>query len=109
MDRRQLTHLRLVSAVRQVNRFVEFARKSGHTVNVIGMFVRDENGINIVWCQVETIQATDGFFDGETKINQQAGGTIINNGTVTLAATAEGSKAHCLSRVFLDQLQQTLF
>ena len=86
----QLPHAaQLVGAVCQIHRGLEFTRESRDSMAMIRMFVSHKYGIDTFRIEIKAIQSPNRVFQGKAKIDQKAGVAVINNCTVTFAATAQ--------------------
>ena len=112
MESRQLAHaVWLVGAMCQVHRGIEFSCESSNAMTVVCVFMGHENRINGCRVNLQAGQTTNRVFDRKAEVNQQAGFTIVNDGTVALAAATQRCKTDshgCLGRILFNQLQQAL-
>ena len=86
--------LRAQGAVGQPYRKVEFARQPGNAGDVIAMFVRDHDAVQLFGLQTKPRQTRYCFAQRKTAIEQDTGLTNLHNEGITLAAATEKGEPH---------------
>ena len=61
---------------------------------MVGMFVCDQDRINILGRSAQPLQPPYGFLERESKVHENAGIVIFNQRAITTTATAQGCDAH---------------
>ncbi len=83
-----------IGAGRHIDRNVEFAREWRDAVNMIRVFMRDQDSVYVLRLPSQPTQPDDRLLDREAKIDENAGVLILNDGRIATTATAEGSDSH---------------
>lgn len=73
---------------------VEATRTGEYATDVIGVFVRDQYGVDIVSRQTQSLQPARHFARTKSRIDQHASTSCFDQQGVTSATTAERGEAH---------------
>jgi hypothetical protein len=81
--------LGLASARTKINRGGKLSREGCDAMNMISVFVGNENRTDLLRLNTQAAQSLDTFFQRKAEIDQQTGIAIVNECAVTLAAAAQ--------------------
>jgi hypothetical protein len=63
-------------------------------MDVVCMLMGHQNGIDVLGHQTQARESSDSFLNGEAKIDDHAGITVIDHSPVTLAPASQRSESH---------------
>ena len=72
-------------SMRQVDRYLELARERGNATTVIGVLMGDQDGIELLWLNTQTLQAPGGFSQGKPAVDHYQRIAGADQGRIALA------------------------
>jgi hypothetical protein len=81
----------------EIDRQMMAGSKTEYSSDVVVMFVRDEDGGEMLYLQSEASETDCGIAQAETAIQQHGGATGLGDQRVSRAAAAEGGETHYFS------------
>jgi hypothetical protein len=90
--------IRVIRWAGDVNRDLEPLGQYVQSTDVVGVLVRDEDGVDAVWIKAAQNHAPQKLAAGETCVHQQVGAGTGDNGAVPLASARQHGDRYCHAR-----------
>lgn len=91
-----------IRAVRHVNRCAKLTRKPRHAADVVVVFVRDDERVDVLTREIEPFEPLGGLFDAKTAVEQKARclscTTRLDHQSIARTAAAQTGVAQCRCR-----------